>query len=185
MMGGGDDPILGLNLSDWQGIMIEPNPLPFSRLLNRYKEWKNISLLQCAISAKNGRMDLYYIPEDTEGVESWTRQISTLDPSKGRIGEFENKMMHCSVEVRTLADIQQEFSINSIDYLQIDTEGHDFEVMKGWSWNWGKPKIIHFEDRHLHKTEFNECIKFLIYKGYSIIMEPHPKDVTAYLADKL
>jgi hypothetical protein len=53
---------------------------------------------------------------------------------------------------------------SGIDFLSVDTEGHDLEALKGWPWERVKPRVIvvEFGDRR------QEIIDFLQPIGYTL-----------------
>ncbi|MEM9025840.1 MAG: FkbM family methyltransferase [Verrucomicrobiota bacterium] len=183
--GGGDAVGRNIDFSLWSGVLVEPHPLYFDRLAKKYEKFsKNIGFLNAAISSTEGQLDLHYVPEELAPI-SWARCINTIDPSKGRINEFEELVETCKVSVYTIPSIQEKYQLTEVDILFVDTEGHDFEVIKGIRMDRSKPKIIHFEDRHLSCEELDQCVGFLARHGYSLFIEPHPNDATAYLANEL
>lgn len=94
------------------------------------------------------------------------------------------KDMHDSYEIniRTLDDYCEEHKVKKIDYLKIDTEGYDFEVIKGSSEMLDKIRFIQFED---FKTFYGgEKLQDIIdyFEGWNIyLIGGKPKN---YLATK-
>jgi hypothetical protein len=77
----------------------------------------------------------------------------------------------------TLNKIIENYNISSIDLLHIDTEGHDYEVMKGLDFEKVKPNIIVFENKHMDGTNsdlgerYKEITNYLYSIGYEKIYE--------------
>ncbi len=180
------DPILYyMEKYNINGIMIEPNPTPFKRLQHN-QVLREITLLNIAISPEEGIRNLYFVPEnkaDSYGKRYWAKYCSTLVPDRGRIMEFSEDVENIKVECCTLQRVINDHDVKNVDLLLIDTEGHDYEVIKSLDFGKIKPKIIHYEERHIPKDENIECHHFLKEQGYVIFEEPHPNDTTAYLAD--
>ena len=61
--------------------------------------------------------------------------------------------------------------VHSIDVLQIDAEGYDYEIIKQVDFDLVQPNIIRFEHMHLSDEDLNECINKLAPLGYRFINE--------------
>ena len=68
-----------------------------------------------------------------------------------------------SVKLITFADLVKKHKLSHVDLLQIDAEGHDFEVIKGIDFKDISPDFIHFESDKLNKKI---TYKFLEKHGY-------------------
>ena len=67
-----------------------------------------------------------------------------------------------------------ENNIKSIDYLSIDTEGHDYDILMAIDFNLIKPILISFEHMHMdgYKTQGEKYAKlqnYLIENGYELL----------------
>lgn len=83
------------------------------------------------------------------------------------------------VDITTLTEFAAAHTIDTVDFLKIDTEGHDLFVLKGFPWDRIKPQVVEceFEDG---KTEplgyrFHDLASYLREKGYTVyVSEWHP-----------
>lgn len=77
------------------------------------------------------------------------------------------------IESLNLNDLLYTFKKKSlnIDFLKIDTEGNEFEVLKGLNLNVYRPKLIQVEikDFNLNLCRKNKIFKYLIKNNYSFI----------------
>jgi len=100
----------------------------------------------------------YYYPS----VQSFNPRAESLPKVS-----FNNKV---ELEIRKGGDYMKEQNIEGIDFLKIDTEGYDFEVIKGFEEYIKDIQIIQFEygGTSLDKTGFklNDIIKYLENKGF-------------------
>jgi FkbM family methyltransferase len=167
---------------NWTGIIVEPNPDSFAKLTGLYRNSPNITCLQVAIAPEEGKRTLYFIPE-TEAPVDWAASIGTLVPDRGRIREFEGRIHTIEVQGLPLTRVVQTHHIERLDLLQIDTEGYDYQVIRSLDFDLMRPRIIHWEERHLPHREREECLRFLSNQGYTTFVEPHPNDSTAYLPE--
>lgn len=83
------------------------------------------------------------------------------------------------VSTVTLGDFFPNGAIPGIDFLKIDTEGHDLFVLQGFPWEQAKPAVIECEFEN-GKTaplgyDFHDLAQFLVDKGYTVyVSEWHP-----------
>jgi FkbM family methyltransferase len=83
------------------------------------------------------------------------------------------------IDVVSIRSFLKEHEVSKIDFLKIDTEGHDLFVLKGIEWGESDPLVIlcEFED---NKTlplgySFKDLADFLVTKGYQVLVsEWHP-----------
>ena len=90
-----------------------------------------------------------------------------------------------SVETKTLNDILTDNLINKVDYLNIDVEGHEIDVLNGFDINKFSPDIISIEflDLAMKKLEFknnninnvlnSDIYKYMTKNGYGLINWNH------------
>ena len=80
----------------------------------------------------------------------------------------------------TFEDIRKKYNIKKIDFILIDTEGYDFEIIKLIDFNKSKPNIIIFEHKHLSASveDYKYCLSFL--KNESYVFRINSGDTMAY-----
>ena len=90
-----------------------------------------------------------------------------------------------SVETKTLNDILTDNLINKVDYLNIDVEGHEIDVLNGFDINKFSPDIVSVEflDLAMKKLEFknnnlknvlnSRIYEYMTKNGYSLINWNH------------
>ena len=139
----------------WQGIMIEPNPEPFENMDKAMSEYDNVIRLQCAVSDYDGSIALGISKPDHH--DKAVRGMSSIvaDNHKGgRIFEYESwskeeylsKVM--DVPCKRLDTIIYEHQITQIDFLKIDVEGHEMNILEDYTWD-VKPTFIKLEHKHI------------------------------------
>src|SRR3546814_10935540 len=69
--------------------------------------------------------------------------------------------------------------IDGVDFLKVDTEGHDLFVLQGFPWERFRPAVIEceFEDAKTVPLgyTFHDMARFLLAKGYRVLVsEWHP-----------
>lgn len=179
-----DDPIVPYlkKESNWDFYLFEPNPEIFPKLKQNFINRPKVRCINAAVAEHTGFTELYYVPEGTSE-KKYSSAISSIVSDRGRIREFmENWSIH-KCPCITLDDFVSEQQIKTIDILQIDAEGYDNRVINSLNLRKIKPLVIHFEERHIPRKELEDCLTHLEENGYSIFIEAHPGDTTAYLPD--
>ena len=102
----------------------EPNPMSFKKLTGIAKP-HGILIFNSGLSSSSGETDLFlYATDDT------TERASVYE---GALKEFFNfdKPSKIKTKLIRLDDFCHKHDVNNIDFLKIDTEGHELEVLKG------------------------------------------------------
>jgi len=164
-----------------KGMSIEPLKFYLDKLPNK----QNVTKLNIAISDENGECIVYYVPEETiikynfpnwvrgcNSINSYHKSVYNLIIERGLI--IKDIIMSYNISKKTLYDTMNEYNINGIFYLKIDTEGHDCIILtkflKDITDNEMLPHKILFESNSL--TDRNDVINIIIsclHKGYDII----------------
>lgn len=130
----------------WQGINIEPNPDSF-HLFTKYRP-RDINL-NCGIARNKGHLEYYMFDEPA---------LNTFDGEvlKSRILNTAYKHTQTlNVEVSPLVDVLKQHVPNDfkIDFLSIDVEGLDLEVIKSNDWAKYRPSLVLVEQLDLEDIE--------------------------------
>ncbi|MEM8804212.1 MAG: FkbM family methyltransferase [Pseudomonadota bacterium] len=137
-----DDPIFPfIDAGGWEGVMIEPHPTYFKDLSNTHADRHGIKLVNCAVSDTPGEMELFHVAEtERNSFPAWARGCASLkkerlceiledaradgtglDPSRDIASVF--------VKVRRLDDVLATLGLQSIDFLIVDVEGFELQVL--------------------------------------------------------
>ena len=112
----------------WRALCVEPNPEYIKEIEKNRKEY-----VQYACSSKNDRDVLFTIFDI--GKNNIMSSVSGLKPDKRLVEQHSNiinKSYQIKVKTKTLDDILKEKSFKKdIDFITIDTEGTELEVLKG------------------------------------------------------
>ncbi len=148
----------------WEGINIDPLP----NMKEKFdKERPRDFNLEIGISLKSGNLNYYMFSEpaintfDEDIATAWLNNETLDHPAK-----LVDKKLIPVVRLETILD--QHLPKNTeIDFLNIDVEGLDFEVLQSNNWGKYKPKLIACE---IHKSieEILDCeiYYYLVAKGY-------------------
>lgn len=146
-------------------VAVEPHPAIFERLIENIQlnRLNNIKPLQCAFSDKHERLTLY-APEESD----CNKAKSSFYPDT--VSMYPVKI---DVEVNTLDEIMLQESYNKLDFLKIDTEGHEFNVLLGAEDSIKKyrPYIVFEYDQRTWKNaghDFSQVMNFFAELKYSL-----------------
>tara|TARA_A100000164_G_C21890545_1_gene765181 strand:- start:754 stop:1410 length:657 start_codon:yes stop_codon:yes gene_type:complete len=146
------------NKYDWTGILIEPSNTTFKELVKNRPNNINVN---SAVYSVDGKKVIF-----EEKVESTVSGIKT-DLS----GQFKDSDKRSEYEkiTKTLTTILDENNAPSfIDYLSLDTEGSELEILKGIDFS--KYKIGYIDVEHNYKQPRRRDIKkLLISNGYTYL----------------
>ena len=120
----------------WSGINIDPIP-EFYQLLQKERP-RDINL-NIALGATNDVHDFFeadFLEASSLDCDSAERANATISSSKGK------EVKSYRVGVRTLADVCQQFCHSPIDFLKIDVEGFEREVLLGADFTKYQPLVI-------------------------------------------
>jgi len=136
----------------WNGINIDPNPSSKQAFDVLRSRDINYTL---GIANKTASMPFYVINESM--YSTFSKEEANESVLGGRkVEEVIN------VKVKKLKDVLNKINPETIDFMSIDTEGYDYEVLQSNDWNKYKPTVLCVEC-HNDSDKIN---KFLERKGY-------------------
>jgi FkbM family methyltransferase len=116
----------------WRGINVEPMPSLAAELSRARPEDVNLVI---AVGAKPGEAMLHVVDGQ------WGR--STLDDGLARSYRDENdwELRDVKIEVSTLAELLERHP-GEVDFLKIDVEGAEHDVIEGADWSRHRPRVV-------------------------------------------
>jgi len=152
-------------------LLVEPVPYNYAVLKNKFSENKNVSICINAIFSENKKKDFYYVKESsiTKLGKHWASGIGSFDKQHilnhktKRFQITENDIEKSEIEFITFDNLVDKYQIKSIDDLQIDVEGAEFEILNSIDLQKVKINSIQFESKHFDGT-FLEGPKLKIIK---------------------
>jgi FkbM family methyltransferase len=152
--------------NNWRGINIEPIKTVFDKLvINRPN---NINL-NCAVCNKDGETDFLCNVGYTEMISGIKdnfdmRHLNRLQRENIKHGSITEVI---KVETKKLETILHENDISHINYLSIDVEGAEFEVIKSINFDKVFIDVIGFENNYNDASV--PIVEYLNNKGFIII----------------
>jgi FkbM family methyltransferase len=158
---------------EWRGILVEPVPYVFSRLVERYGNHPRLVLEQAAIAERNGMRAFYYLREASLGEDVWP-WYHALGSFKREVvmrhrpvfPDFEERLTEAQVPCLTLDALLRKHNVEQIDLLQMDTEGYDYELLRHLDLTSVRPRMIIFEYRHMTRKERRSARRLLAAGDY-------------------
>lgn len=122
----------------WRGINIEPDINNFNLLEKNRSYDINLNI---GIGSTENKITFYVCKENT---------LSTFskETSEKLVQEGHEIVEEKEIEVFKLSSIFEKFRVKQIDFLTIDTEGYDQEVLASNNWDTFRPKVICIEDNN-------------------------------------
>jgi FkbM family methyltransferase len=147
----------------WRGINIDAMPGSM-KSFNKVRP-KDMNL-EVGISSKEGILEYYIYNEPALNTFNGNLYKDLVD--KGTYKLLGTK----KVEVKTLKSLLDTHNINNkIDFISIDAEGYDFEVLRSNDWNKYRPTFILVECLlfDLDNLQKDDIYKYMSDEGYSFI----------------
>ena len=148
-----------LNLG-WKGICVEPHPRAFSEL---QKNRPNSINLNYCITDSEGEVDFLSISgyaEMLSGIKSFYSE-EHLKRIDSEIQKHGGEKQIIKIVSKPLWKVLKEYDVKKIDYLSIDTEGSEFEILNGIDFDRVDIRVISTEN-----SSNKEINKLLQDKGY-------------------
>lgn len=148
----------------WHGINIEPNP----EMINFFNKKRPRDInIEAAISNTEKTLIYYMFSEPALNTLSFEKRNIIVDHNKSQLI---NKIEIHSKKLKDILD-KNLTPATSIDFLSVDTEGFDLQVLKSNDWERYKPHLILVEDSEFNYSEPNksEVYEFLVNQGYILI----------------
>jgi FkbM family methyltransferase len=151
----------------WRGLLVEPQPKVFARLVENYRGEPQLRFENAAVAERDGTRTLYAIPE---GVEvSAATCLATFNPQvlRDRVG-YRVPIEELTIPALSLPTLLGKHGVGRVDLLQIDTEGYDYEILKTVDFEKVRPTVIHFEHLLLSQLDKLDCFRLLARHGYRL-----------------
>ena len=162
-------------------LLVEPVPYNYNILKDNFKNSKNIHICTNAVFSENKLDKFYYVNENSISKlgKHWASGIGSFN--KDHILEHKTKRFKIEsedideIEIKfiTFDDLIENYSIQSIDRLQIDVEGAEYEILNSIDYKKIKINSLQFESKHFDGTfkegeKLEKIKKRLILEGYNL-----------------
>ena len=141
-------------------LLVEPVPYNFEILKKEYSNYANIEICTNAINNKNELRNFYFVKKDSihklgkhwaSGIGSFNKQ-HILDHKSKRFKVTEEDIQIINIEFITFEKLTEKYSISSIDKLQLDVEGAEYNILSDIDFKKLNIKKVFFESKHFDGT---------------------------------
>lgn len=152
-----------LDAEDIHACLLEPQEGPFEKLASLYRNSKRITPLRMALADHNGSLKM-----STSALEG-SAMASAIQGHNKRFGIDGGTLREIQVPCITAASLLQKCGWPQIDFLQVDVEGYDWDVVNHFLQISVEPLVINFELLHLDRKTRLESAAALKKRGYHFI----------------
>ena len=105
--------------------------------------------------------------------------ISAIGTTEIKLSFERNLTEKTTVPCMSVSDLSKKIDLSKVDYLNIDIEGYDEQVIKDFDFDLSQPTVISIED---YSKTFEELTKssitnFLNLKGYKLVGRVGPTSI--------
>ncbi len=144
-----------LEQNGWRGLLVEPQEKYFL-LLKASRPNSVVIRAACSCPGKVGIAQLHIPEEELEGFATLKRNVDDH-------GIMYRRIEH--VEARTLDSLLEEAGSPKVDFLSVDTEGTELDVLQGFDLQRHQPGLVLIEDKGQSLTKH----RHLRAHGYKLV----------------
>ena len=156
-----------------RGLVVEPLTYYFNRLKQHYGPFPEIQPVNVALHAERRTAKIYYAdPGRLEDLPEWAEGIGSLDPEHHkRSGLPSDSIVSQEVPCVCFMELLERYDVRNVDFLQLDVEGYDAEVLRMIDFARIKPRLIKYERVCLSRAEQRAAEQLLRHAGYRLVKE--------------
>ncbi len=155
------------------GILVEPMPDYFNKLKQNYSDELQLCFENCAITVEPGELTLYRFRPDAPVPKNFFHGLARVDGEyilrRAKKEKLESHVEKITVPAMCFGDLIKKHQLEKLAFLQIDTEGHDYEILKSVFAENFLPDMINYEYSELCLRDRAFCKKLLLDKGYEFV----------------
>jgi FkbM family methyltransferase len=146
----------------WNAILVDANP---EYVETMKKTRPNAIIVHAGAGKKEEVLDFY--PAGVLGgfVKSWSQ--NQWNHVKKELGtNFDIKKM-IKVKILPLSKILKEHKMQVVDFMNLDAEGHELEVLQGIDWKWSKIRFIFIESYNAEIENYlkSQGVKYVVERN--------------------
>jgi len=148
---------------NWKGICIEPIYLTFQKL----EKNRNCIKLNIGISDVDGLEKFSYIEKSSRTLSGMVKEyhLKHLERINELSKKLDSKLIEIDVPCKTINDVLIEHNTYKVDYLNIDTEGNEFKILRSLNFEKFSIECMTVENNYNNK----EQRQYILSKGYKLM----------------
>jgi FkbM family methyltransferase len=155
----------------WHGVLVEPQPVVFQKLLKNYEQEKQLAFENAAIADKDGTARLFVADHRDETADltvfaSLKKDALIRGLDNPKAAGVKVQVQEVEVPALSVRTLLAKHGITKIDLLLTDVQGYDREVVEQFLACGVKPTIIHFERCHTARPALDALYRKLVEHGY-------------------
>lgn len=144
----------------WDGISFEPLP----HMSKLWAEHRKAKLFPFALSDSKGKVT-FTIVKDATG---WQDMLSFVKETRYANYDYETEEIQVQTEI--FKEIMEQENITHIDYLSLDVEGHELNVLKGMDFDVVRINVLTIENNPPHCAIYgDENIRKIMFENHFIL----------------
>jgi FkbM family methyltransferase len=154
----------------------EPNRISYNKTCENIKGMKNVHIFPVALSNYVG-WSIFYVSQANDGASSLYRDnfkeaVKSIPHIFYGIQEDHYKDYPIEVPVTTIDTWGKENQVSHIDYMWLDAEGAELNILKGAGEYLKNVRVIsievNFKEFRVHMAQFEDVYDFLIEQGFEL-----------------
>lgn len=153
----------------WRGVFVEPVPRYANKLRNEVRDLDAV-VIEAAISDHNGHTPFLVAKPCGTWVDGISHVASATHMGTSLLKLPGNEQfVESTIEVpcMTLDSLLDSLAIDHVDFMKIDVEGHEMNILKEYSWR-VKPTSMKIEHKHIDDAWMKHL---LLKQGYYVQVE--------------
>ena len=178
------DPIAPLIRADprWSGILVEPQPEVFERLVRNCRGFEDrLKPVRCAISNTSGEATIYSVSAEEmkrRGFDAWAGEVASFDRQHVLKHFSEVSVTETQVAVLTVDALAEQNGLTEIDVIVMDVEGHERPIIDSIDWDRWRVRACVYEHKHLGPEDAQHLRQLLQSQGF--LLKEFGRDTVAH-----
>jgi FkbM family methyltransferase len=158
----------------WSGVLVEPVPYLFNRLVKNHAGHPCLHFENSAIARNDGTTSFFCLRETDDHLPHWYDQLGSMNRDhilshEQYIPTIKDYLIEEKVNCISFETLLRRHAIQGrIDLILIDTEGSDLEVLSQIDLKGHQVQFVVYEWVHLSANDKNAAILLLKKQGYSV-----------------
>ncbi len=148
-------------LRGWNGLVVDPNP-DLVKLFAR--ERPSDTFINKGISSQSGELKYYRLPHSLSSMNTF--DIKFLE-EKNLVNFIEDEI---TIPLTTMSTLVSEYGLSGVDFLDVDVEGMDLEVLGSNNWDKFRPTVTMVEtEKEIEEDLQGDLYRFMIDRDYTLM----------------